>query len=93
MFAPTLTPPAEKATYLENDFVWVRDVSLQPGEELPLHAEGDRTDYAATCSVELGICAERVFKAGDVRWYYAGFFKLENIEQTPAHLLIVGLKR
>ena len=205
MFAPTLTPPTEKATYLENDFVWVRDVSLQPGEELPLHAGGDRviialseyvlqfeqggetcreemkkgtvhahkagthkvvnvggtqarflvvarkgkplpasarrdlngqvakgahqvavlfendgmrvtevllqpgqslpahwepnrvvyscTDYAATCSVELGICAERVFKAGDVHWYYAGFFKLENIEQTPAHLLIVGLKR
>ena len=205
MFVPTLTPPAEKATYLENNFVWVRDVSLQPGEELPFHAGGDGviialrehvlqveqggetcregmkkgtvlaheagvhkvvnvggtaarflvvvrkrkplpastrrdlngrimkgahqaavlfendgmrvtevlvqpghslpahwepnrvvyscTDYAARCSVELGICAERVFKAGDMHWYFAGFFKLENIEQTPAHLLIVGLKR
>ena len=205
MLDATLTLPATKATYLENDFVWVRDVSLQPGEELPLHAGGDRviislsdyvlefeqegetcredlkkgavhahkagmhkvvnvggtearflvvarkgkplpastrrawngqitegahqaavlfdndvmrvtevivqpgqslpahwepdrvvyscTDYGARCSVELGICAERVFRAGDVYWYFAGFFKLENIEQTPAHFFIVGLKR
>lgn len=205
MLDSTLTQPATKATYLENDFVWVRDVSLQPGEELPLHAGGDRvvislsdyvleveqggetcrealkkgavhahkagthrvvnvgdaearflvvarkgkplpastrralngqlregahqtavlfdndvmrvtevlvqpgqsfsaywqpnrvvyscTDYRATCSVELGICAERVFKAGDIHWYYAGSFKVENVGRTPAHFFIVGLKR
>ena len=205
MLDPTLTPPTGKAAYLENEYVWVHDISLQPGEELPLHAAGDRvvialsdyvlqfeqedetcheelskgmvhahragihwavnvgdtearflivarkgeplpalaqrvweeesleetaqtivlfendgmrvtevlvmpgdtlevhwepnrvvyacTDYVATCSVEMGISAERVFRAGDVHWYYAGFFKLENIGALPAHFLAVGLKR
>lgn len=80
---------------LQNDFVQVKKVVLQPGEKQDLHDGPARTIYSLTDYQirwqENGRDeGTKTWRKGDVHWHEAGIHAAENIGNTPAEFLVVA---
>jgi quercetin dioxygenase-like cupin family protein len=83
---------------IENDRVRVFDVHFKPGEKAVMHRHPDHVVYVVVDSklrLTLGDQTRHEFqlKAGQSLWIDAGPHETENIGTTPAHNVVVELKK
>jgi quercetin dioxygenase-like cupin family protein len=81
---------------LDNEYVEVVTLTVEPGANLPSHAGQSRVVYSLgdyrIRYTEAGESRERDWKRGEVHVHGAGAHALENIGASPAQLLIVARK-
>jgi len=86
--------PSRMATsVLENPYIRVKEMSLSPGADQPLHEGGPRviyslTDYKMSWREGEGDPAEKSWSVGDVHWHDAGTHAAKNIGQGKAVFLV-----
>jgi beta-alanine degradation protein BauB len=95
--AATVAPQAYKVLF-ENDHVRVLDYHAKPGGKAAMHSHPALVAYAVTgTKVKFtssdGKSQEQTMKAGDVMWRDAETHATENVGKTPAHVVIVELKK
>jgi quercetin dioxygenase-like cupin family protein len=83
---------------LENAFVKVVRVALQPGETISSHGGINRivlsqTSYALTFESEETGRVELTFDEDDMNWFLPGTHSLENTGSTPAQFLVISFKQ
>jgi hypothetical protein len=80
----------------ENDYVWVLEFRLRPGEMLPVHETGNRAVYALSGYRLLFLHSyepsEESWQPGAVRWYHYEPHEVRNVGKTDARFLVVTRK-
>lgn len=89
----TELPSRMATTVLENPHVRVKEMTLSPGADQPLHKGGPRvvyslTDYKMSWREGEGEPAEKSWSTGDVHWHDAGTHAVTNTGQSEAVFLV-----
>ena len=93
------TAPEIATQLMDNDYVRVIEVNLEPGEEINTHRgiarvvyslEPYTIDYVAEDTAGSG---QKTFEAGHTHWHQAGSHSLVNIGETAMHDLIFEFKK
>ena len=92
LIAQTELPKGQKLVF-ENQYVKAYELTVQPGEKLPAHQEGNRVIYCLNdCKLLYhwdGKAVEEKRKAGDVHFHPEAVHFEENIGKSPLRQLIV----
>lgn len=91
--ADTELPSRMATTVLENPYIRVKEMTLSPGADQPLHEGGPRvvyslTDYKMSWREGEGEPAEKSWSTGDVHWHDAGTHAVTNTGQSEAVFLV-----
>jgi quercetin dioxygenase-like cupin family protein len=76
----------------------VTEITLKPGDSLPMHAGINRvvyalSDYEIRYWSDDSEAAEKTFTKGDAHWHEACQHALENVGETEAKFIVVAYKR
>jgi quercetin dioxygenase-like cupin family protein len=94
---PTSAKEVSPQVLFENDYAEVLQVSLAPGESLPLH-DGEKrviyslSDYTIDWEEKGEQLGARTWKKGDVHFHEAGAHAAKNSGTTPAEWLVFARK-
>lgn len=94
---PVRVAPGVYKVVLENDRVRVLEVTLKPGEKVPMHSHPANVIYplnAAKARFTLpdGKSIEVALEPGAVAWHEPETHSSENIGKTEARVLVIELK-
>jgi hypothetical protein len=93
---PGSTPGEPRRVLLDNEFVEVFTLTVNPGSSLPAHTGQARVVYSLgdyrVRYTEGGQSREADWRSGDVHSHRAGDHGLDNVGTSPARLLIVARK-
>ena len=88
--------PSNVKLLFENEFVWVLEYRLRPGEELPVHDLGNHAVYALSDYRLLSLHSYEPsagqWTAGEVHWYRCEPHEVKNTGKTVARYLAVARK-
>jgi quercetin dioxygenase-like cupin family protein len=95
--AVTVAPKIYSVVF-ENDRVRVLDYHAKPGQKAAMHSHPALISYALTAAkVKFtspdGKSQDQALKTGQVLWRDAETHATENIGKTPAHVLVIELKK
>ncbi|MFZ5979292.1 MAG: hypothetical protein ACOYVF_01545 [Candidatus Zixiibacteriota bacterium] len=93
------TSPEIAKLLLDNDYIRVIEVYLEPGEEIKTHRGISRVVYSLVpykidyVTEETDVSGQKTFEAGHTHWHQSGSHSLVNIGGTPMHDLIFEFKK
>jgi hypothetical protein len=88
--------PLNVKLLFENEYVWVLEFHLRPGEMLPVHEAGNRAVYSLSDYRLLFLPSyepsEERWRPGEARWYHYEPHEAKNVGKTDARFLVVARK-